>query len=253
MKLEQLASLLKKDAAELANTLSLQITDEVPEGVISKEFESSLKLARIEGISEGKRQGEGKAKKEALLHVESVLKNKFEVDGSTFDEIVENLTGKVGKVEYLKDDTVIKQRDAWKLKHDELQKLYETKIKEFEMIETKSKVKSKLDPYLEKFEFMTDRVKQEAVNSFIHGNKFVIENEDIFLEAEGKLFNNFEQVAEKHLQEWGKPKGSSTKIPIPSGTGATNYGSTEAELFKALRNAKTPEEAAAIQKELEKL
>lgn len=253
MNLEQLASMLEKDAAELEVTLKLQKTDEVPAEVIQKEVKSSLKLAAITGISEGKKQAEGRAKKETLTEVERALKSKFEVDGNNFDELLEALSGKVGKVEYKADEKVIKERDIFKAKYEAERLKNEETLKKFEKIETHGKVKSKLEPILGKFEFATDRVKEIAINSFLESSEFLISGNEIFLVQDGKPVTSFDQFAEKHMSEFGKAKQEGKVIPKINGLpGNTSYGNNPKELIESLRKATTAEEKAAIQELLKK-
>jgi hypothetical protein len=254
MKLEQLASLLKKDAADLEGSLSLQKTDEVPFEQISREIEAALKQQHISGLSEGKKQGEGKAKREILTDLESKIKGKFDVSGN-LDEMIEALSEKVSKPIPGADEKIIKERDAWKAKFDEVQNQLTQKVKEFERVELVSTVKGKLKPILEKYSFVTPKVEQVALENYINGNEFIISGDDVFIVQDGKPVVAFETTAEKHFAEFGTPKDQRKTFPgaATQKPGGTSYGTTQKELFTALRAAKTPEEAATIQQQIASL
>jgi hypothetical protein len=254
MKLEQLASLLKKDAADLEGSLSLQKTDDVPFEQISREIEAALKQQHISGLSEGKKQGEGKAKREILTDLESKIKGKFDVSGN-LDEMIEALSEKVSKPIPGADEKVIKERDAWKAKFDEVQNQLTQKVREFERVELVSTVKGKLKPVLEKFSFISTKAEQRALDDFINGNVFTISGEDVFIEKDGKPLFQFDQIAEQHFADFGTPKDQKKTFPgaAPQKPGGTSYGTTQKELFTALRAAKTPEEAATIQQQIASL
>jgi len=84
----------------------------------------------------------------------------------------------------------------------------------------------------------------------VDSNEYLNSGEHIFPTQDGKPIGDFDQFAEKHFSEFGKPKQAVKVIPGGTGTGSTSYGTTAAELFKQLRTAKTPEEKAIIQEKL---
>lgn len=254
MKLEQLASLLKKDASELSSTLNLEISADVPDEKLTTILTEHIKLIEVSSLSEGKKQGEGKAKREVLSQAEKLLKEKFEVDGNNFDEIVEALTGKVGKVEIKADEKVIKERDAWKAKAEQAIAEKENLKKSFERIEVLSEVKQKLNPIIGKFEFPTEKVKEIAFEQFTKDKEFLISEGSIFIMQDGKPVGTFETLAENHFKDFGKPIQSGSGAPPNRQSGSsTSFGTTTKELMQSLRQAKTPEERSTILQQLKAL
>lgn len=256
MKLERLASLLKKDASELVSSLNLpDVSADVPDEKLETILIDHIKLVEVQALSEGKKQGEGRAKRETLSNAEKLLKEKFEVDGSTFEEIVEGLTKKVGKVEYKTDEKIIKERDAWKQKVVELTAEKEQLQKQFERNGIIAEVKQKLTPIVSKFQFPTERVKEIAFEQFVADKEFLISEGSIFVMQEGKPVGTFETVAELHFKDFGVPVDKTQKVPPHRTTTQSqhSYGETVSELMVSLRTAKTPDEQNAIMDKLKAL
>ena len=253
MKLEQLALLLKKDAKELAGSLNVQEGEEVSPDKTEKLLTEQLKIAELQGISEGKKQAEGRAKREVLQSVEKVLKERFEITGDGFDEMVEQLSLKVNaKPIEVKDDKVLKERDAWKQKAEKEAAEKEVLKKQFEKIEKLSEVKQKLTPLLGRYEFPTEKVKQIAIDQFTEANDFLITDGQIFILQDGKPIGTFDTIAEKHFRDFGKVIEKGVP-PARDGKPDVSYGETQKELMESLRKAKTPEEKNTIMQRLKVL
>lgn len=251
MKMEQLASLLGKDATELAGTLNLQVDSDVSEEILTKELTNFTKELSITKFNEGKKQGEGMAKRLVMTDAEKVLKDTFGVDGKDFNELVENV--KSLKTESGKpDDKIISERDKWKQTALEKEKEIDKLKNDFEVVRTTEKIKSQIGPRLEKFEFATNRVKELALNEFISNRKFKIDGSDIFIESSDNTFKTLsDNLIEDHFKEFGTVKPVGGKGTPPRGNqGGTNYGSTHSELLKAIEKATTPEELATIKTQL---
>jgi len=253
MKLEQLALLLKKDAAELAGSLNLQVTDEVPDEKLERLLTETIKVVELTSLSEGKRQAEGRAKKEVLTQTEKLLKERFDVDGANLEEIIESLSQKVGKVEYKTDEKVLKERDAWKQKAEKEAQEKEQLKKQFERVEVLSTVKQKLSPIMGKFEFPTERVKQIAFEQFTNNREFLISDDAIFVIQDGKPVGSFDSFAEAHFKDFGKLIDKQGVPPSRDHKSATSYGTNQKELMDALRRAKTMDEKNTILNQLKAL
>lgn len=255
MKLELLADILKKDAAELVSTLNLQNgQDEVSDDIVKSEIDKFTKELEINSKVLGKKEAEGMARRLVMSDVEKRLKSSFEIDGKDFDEIINSLSTKIETISKSgsKDDELKKQVDTWKSTVKELQGKLDLKDKEFEGIRTKDVVKSKIMPILAKFEFATEKVQEIAINQFLSENQFTVEGEDIFLEKGGKFYSNPLEMAETHFKDFGKLKESKPGAP-QTRSGATSYGGNLKELYAKIGTAKTPEERQAILVQIEAL
>ena len=247
MKLEQLASLLGKDATELQGSLNLENQADVPDEILTRELTNFTKELSITKFNEGKKQGEGMAKRLVMTEAEKTLKDTFGVDGNSFNELVENLKGL--KSESKADEKLLKERDQWKAtalsKDTEIQNLKT----QFETIQVTEKIKTQIVPKLDKFDFATSKVREVAVNDFIQNRKFKIEGSDIFIERNDAFFTLSDSEIENHFKEYGTIKQSSGKGTPPRNTG-TSYGTSKADLFKEIDKATTPEEVARLREEL---
>ncbi len=247
MKLEQLASLLGKDATELQGSLNLESQADVPDEILTRELTNFTKELSITKFNEGKKQGEGMAKRLVMTEAEKALKDTFGVDGSNFNELVENLKGL--KSESKADEKLLKERDQWKAtalsKDTEIQNLKT----QFETIQVTEKIKTQIVPKLDKFDFATSKVREVAVNDFIQNRKFKIEGSDIFIERNDAFFTLSDNEIENHFKEYGTLKQSKGNGTPPRNTG-TRYGTSKADLFKEIDKATTPEEVARLREEL---
>ena len=250
MKLEQLASLLGKDATELQGSLNLESQADVPDEILTRELTNFTKELSITKFNEGKKQGEGMAKRLVMTEAEKTLKDTFGVDGNSFNELVENLKGL--KSESKADEKLLKERDQWKAtalsKDTEIQNLKT----QFETIQVTEKIKTQIVPKLDKFDFATSKVREVAVNDFIQNRKFKIEGSDIFIERNDAFFTLSDNEIENHFKEYGTIKQSNGKGTPPRNTG-TSYGTSKADLFKEIDKATTPEEVARLRQELASL
>ena len=201
MKLEQLASLLGKDATELQGSLNLENQADVPDEILTRELTNFTKELSITKFNEGKKQGEGMAKRLVMTEAEKTLKDTFGVDGNSFNELVENLKGL--KSESKADEKLLKERDQWKAtalsKDTEIQNLKT----QFETIQVTEKIKTQIVPKLDKFDFATSKVREVAVNDFIQNRKFKIEGSDIFIERNDAFFTLSDSEIENHFKEYG--------------------------------------------------
>jgi len=247
MKLEQLASLLGKDATELQGSLNLENQADVPDEILTRELTNFTKELSITKFNEGKKQGEGMAKRLVMTEAEKTLKDTFGVDGNSFNELVENLKGL--KSESKADEKLLKERDQWKAtalsKDTEIQNLKT----QFETIQVTEKIKTQIVPKLDKFDFATSKVREVAVNDFIQNRKFKIEGSDIFIERNDAFFTLSDNEIENHFKEYGTIKQSKGNGTPPRNTG-TSYGTSKADLFKEIDKATTPEEVARLREEL---
>ena len=247
MKLEQLASLLGKDATELQGALNLESQADVPDEILTRELTNFTKELSVTKFNEGKKQGEGMAKRLVMTEAEKTLKDTFGIDGSNFNEIVENLKGL--KSENKADEKLLKERDQWKAtalsKDTEIQNLKT----QFETIQVTEKIKSQIVPKLDKFDFATSKVRDVAVNDFIQSRKFKIEGVDIFIEKNDAFFTLSDSEIETHFKEYGTLKQVKGNGTPPRNTG-TSYGSSKADIFKEIEKATTPEDIARLREEL---
>ena len=252
MKLEQLGTLLKKDPKELVSTLNLtEGQDEVSDDIAVKEISNFLKEIEISKISEGKKQGEGMAKRTILSDVEKKIKDKFGIDGTNFDELIDNLSTKV--TSQPTDEKFKKEIDLWKAKHDDVFTKYNGLLTNVQKIETKSKVTSKLSAVIDKIEFPTSKVKDIAINDFIDSYSFEEAESGLYAKKGDKVIIDIENLALTHLKEYGKEKQVQPVKPGVTFAGGFQNGiKTKEELFADLDKAKTPEERAEVVENLKK-
>lgn len=253
MKLEQMASLLKKDATELASTLNLADGQvDVPDEVAVKEINNFIRETEISKLNEGKKQGEGMAKRTILSDAEKKIKEKFGVDGTNFDELIDSLSNKLSSQPT--DEKYKKEIDLLKAKNEDLSNKYNGLMTNITKIETKSKVTSKLTNVFEKIEFPTGKVKEIAVEDFINQYQFEEAESGLYAKKGDKVIIDIETLALNHFKEYGKEKQSQSQKPnvmFPNGT----YTGTKTmeDLFAEIPKAKTPEERAQILDEIKKL
>lgn len=253
MKLEFLASVLKKDAAELESTLNLSNQDEVPEDKLKSIFENHFNDVRITALSEGKRQGEGKAKKEVLNEAEKQLKGQFDLGGATFAEMITELDTKLkSKTKVETDDKALTELKLWKQKYAEKETEMVNMQNQFRLIQTKEQIKSKFADVFGMFEFASPKVEQIAFDELVDGKKWTITETDAYFEQGDKLVTNPTKFIEEHLSLFGKPKGKAINQNRPQANG-TSYGNDLETLQKAFNSAKTIEEKQEIISKMEQL
>lgn len=252
MKVEQLATLLKKDATELQGTLNLEGQAEVPDDILTRELTNFHSELKVNYIAEGKKQGEGMAKRLVMTEAERTLKDTFGIDGKDFNEIVENLKGL--KSEGKTDEKMKADLDKWKqtalAKDTEIQTLKN----QFETIQVTEKIKGQILPKLDKFEFATSKVREVAISEFLNNKKFKVEGSDIFIERNDAFFTLSETEIDNHFKEFGTVKQNNSKgTPPRQTTGGTSYGSSKADILKAIDKAKTAEEITDLRTQLNAL
>ena len=254
MKLEQLASLLGKDATELQGSLNLENQADVPDEILTRELTNFTKELSITKFNEGKKQGEGMAKRLVMTEAEKTLKDTFGVDGNSFNELVENLkvlkSSEGGKV----DEKIKADAEKWKqtalAKETEIQTLKS----QFETIQTTEKIRGQILPKLDKFEFATAKVREVAINEFLSTKKFKVDGSDIFLERHDNTFVVLsDNEIESHFKEFGTIKQGKPPGTPPRQPSGTSYGSSKAEIYKAIDKATTAEEITALREQLNAL
>ena len=253
MKLEQLASLLKKDATELVSTLNLQDgQQEVDDEIAVKEIDNFVRELSITKLNEGKKQGEGMAKRTVLSDAEKKIKEKFSIDGNGFDELIESLSTKISSQP--SDEKWKKEIEILKAKHDDQKNKYEALLTNVSKIETKSKVNSRLEKVFDKIEFPTSKVRDIALNDFIDTYQFEDSESGLYAKKGDKVIVDVELLALNHFKEYGKEKAVQSAKPNVTFPNSSFTGSkTIEELYKEIDLAKTPEERANVLDEIKKL
>ena len=253
MKLEQLASLLKRDATELVSALNLQEgQQEVDDEIAVKEINNFVKEIEISKLSEGKKQGEGMAKRTILSDAEKKIKEKFNVEGSTFDDLIESLSTKVNSQPT--DEKYKKEIDLLKAKNEDLATKYNGLLTNVSKIETKSKLMTILKPVFDKIEFATAKVEEMAINDFVGSYEFPDSESGLYAKKNDKVFVDLESLALTHFKEYGKEKQVQQAKPnVIFPNNSYTGGKTMDELFDQINKSKTPEERAQILDEIKKL
>lgn len=253
MKVEQLAILLKKDATELVSTLNLtEDQTEVDDQVAVKEIENFVKEISITKFSEGKKQAEGMAKRVVLTDVEKKIKDKFGVEGSNLDELIENASSKVVPQD---DSKFRKEIDLWKAKTADFESKYNGIIQEHNHRVMTEKVVNHLSPIFEKFEFSTPKVKDIAVKEFVSKYQFEDSESGVYAKDGDKIIVDVSNLAVNHFKEYGKEKVVEVKGKpnVVQSFGTGSGVKTIEELMAEIPKAKTSEERAAILQEIQKL
>jgi len=254
MKLEFLSGLLEKPITELESTLNLSSSDEVQDDVLKKVFSDHFKEIRISSLSEGKKQGEGMAKRTVLLEAEKTLKDTFEIEGSNFGELVENL--KTKKFEAKgggNDEKIIKENAVLKTKYADLENQFTTLKTIMETERSQAGIKDKLLPHLEKFE-IAPKAKESALRDFFSIGKLSISDDTIVLDTENGIKIINDKYIEDYLSGYGTPKQKANGKPnTRENQSSTSYGSDLPTLMESYRNAKTMEEKAEIKSKIEAL
>lgn len=249
MKLEQLALVLETDAAELANTLKMAVTDEVQDEILMKEIKSKIKEVGITNLREGKTQGEGMAKRTIYSDVERKIKETFGASGEGLDSILEDAKkkfetkpkGEFDRTEFDKQIEIHKEKA--RVKEEEANAL-KTKL---ERIELKDSVLSGISEHIKNFDFASQKVKDLAINEFVNSNKFIFSEGELFLDIAGKPSAQIEKHVNDHFGQFGKPIKEDPKKPF-TGTrqDQTRLSNKLPELYKSLNEAKTAEERTNI-------
>jgi hypothetical protein len=253
MKLEQMATLLKKDATELVRALNLtEGQEEVSDDIAVKEINNFIREIEISKLSEGKKQGEGMAKRTILSDAEKKIKEKFNVEGASFDDLIESLSSKVNSQPT--DDKFKKEIDLWKAKHDDLTNKYNGLLTNVTKIDTKAKVTSKLSTVFDKIDFPSGKVKEIAINDFVEQYQFEEAESGLYAKQGERVIIDIENLALTHFREYGKVKEVQSAKPNVTFPNTSYTGSkTMEELFAEIPKAKTAEERVLILEEIKKL
>jgi hypothetical protein len=251
MKLESLASLLGKDAEELKGTLNLaEVTAEVSDETILTYVGNHIKELRQNAKRDGKKEGEGMAKRLVMSEVEKTIKDSFSVEGKDFSEMLENL--KNLKSDSKPDEKLLKQLDVWKTTATEKDTIISQLKGEIETVKIKERISSTILPELETFEFATPKVKQVAIDEFFNSNKFNIEGNDVFLERDNKMYVLNKDVIVNHFKDFGTIKTIKPNTTTPRPT-STSSGESIKEIMSEIATAKTPEEIQRLRQKLKDL
>lgn len=250
MKLELLASELGKDATELSSTFKLEegVTEVSPE-IIARELPNIIGIIKKSSISEGKKQGEGMARRLVSTEIENLFSKELGINGK-INEMVETLKTKLANPVDGGNEEFKKREIAYKTQISDLEKTILTNKEKFSKIETQSKVKSKLMPLISGFDFATDKVKEVAINSYLNNKKFSISENDIFIDVNGVLNADFDKDVDKHFSEFAKKKKVENPKPGAAKPDGTTYSTDLAELTKLHSNATTTDEKNAILKQM---
>lgn len=249
MKLETLASVLKKDATELATALNVADGEtEVSDDLAKKELDLFYNQLAIEKLSEGKKQEEGKAKRIVTTDLERKLKETFGVDGANFDEII----GNIAKPAAVDDSKTKKDLDVYKAKATELETKYNDLLTKQEKSEMSNKVLGTLGSVIDTFTFATPKVKEIAISNFVNSYNFEDSENGIYAKVDDRIIIDINGLATKHFKDYGsektpekKPKLDAAGDPI----GAKNIK----DLLASIPSAKTAEERAEILAEIKRL
>lgn len=259
MKLELLAGLLGKTAEDLRGSLNLandlqEVEDEMAVNKV-REFINLEKLnAKQNGISEGKKQSDGRFVREKMEEVEKKLKD-IGIEGANFDEQINFIAAnkKADTSEVNKD--LQKKYEILRVKFEEAEKEKNNLVDKFHKIGLEKGLQKKLSGMIDKFQFATEHVKTKAIEDFINSNKFLENDGEVFLlDNEGKPTAKFDEVAQSHFGQWGELKQAGQGAP-PARVGQNmgSFGNTPEELYSSLRKATTPEETASILEKIGKL
>lgn len=246
MKLEHLASLLEKDATELVSTLNLQEgSQEVEDETAVKAISGFIKDYGLGKLSEGKKQGEGMAKRLVSSEIEKRIKA-LGFEGESMDDLISSIEASKKNAP---DESKFKtQIELWKNKATTLEADLQKEREFVTQFKTRSKVEQAIMPLLSNFEFATDKVKSLAIDEFVRAHKFQDVDGMLIVEVDGKPTAAIDKIAEKHLSEFGKLK-QTNQAPKPHfpGPGKGNVGAdTLKELYEMHRKATTPQEKAQI-------
>jgi hypothetical protein len=245
MKLEFLSGLLEKPTTELEATYNVSDPENVQDDVLKKVFTDHIKEIRISALSEGKKQGEGMAKRTVLSQAEKTLKDAFEVDGSNFDEILENL--KVKKFDSKGgDEKVIKENAVLKTKYADLESQFTTLKTSIETEKAQYGIKEKLLPHFEKFE-IAPKAKESALKDFFSIGKLSISDDTIVMDTDTGIKIINDKYIEDYLSGYGTPKQAKTVTSNNRDKASeTSYGNDLTSLWDSFHKAKTLEEKKII-------
>ncbi|MFO0202795.1 MAG: hypothetical protein ACK528_06650, partial [Alphaproteobacteria bacterium] len=120
------------------------------------------------------------------------------------------------------------------------------KEQEYEKQLTQKTIIDKITPLLSKYEFATDRVKQLALQEYINSNQFIVSDDELFIEIDGKPIASMDAILERHMLQFGTLKQAGSQKPKAvevSGNNAS-YGDSISELLKQLKTAPIEEREA---------
>ena len=251
MKVEQLASLLGKDATELAGALNLaEGVQEVESDIAVEKISNHIKEIAAIKLREGKQQGEGMAKRLERTEFEKKLKG-FGLTGDDLDTMLQDMET---KFKTGPDETKYKdQISAWKSKATSLEVDLQKERERIAKIEQKSKVKDALGDVLGKFDFASPKVASMAINEFVESYKFIEAEDTLMIEVDGKPSVNLAGIAERHFSDYGKLKSGGNKPPQFPNPGGSGEKKDLGALMEKHRKATTAAEKALILGEIKKI
>jgi hypothetical protein len=252
MKLELVATLLKKDAKGVREDFKIsEDQTEIPDDILIQKLDDFIKLEKTNSLLEGKKQVEGMNIRLGMEKAEKALKG-IGIDGSNFDEMIEFIKTKNSGAN--PDAELLKKNSLLALKLEQAEKDKNELLSKFGRINLETSLSKKLEPVLKQFTFATDNVKTKALKDFIASNGFLENEGDVFLlDTDKKPTNKLEEKALEHFSEWGLKNEDGVNPPPNRKPGKpANYGTTLEELYTSLRTAKTPEERATILEKISK-
>jgi hypothetical protein len=192
------------------------------------------------------------AKRTILSDAEKKIKEKFNVEGASFDDLIESLSTKVNTQP--SDDKYKKEIDLLKAKNDDLSNKYNGLLTNVTKIETKTKVTSKLSTVFDKIDFPSNKVKELAINDFVEQFQFEEAESGLYAKQGERVIIDIENLALNHFKEYGKVKEVQNAKPNVTFPNTSYTGSkTMDELFAEIPKAKNAEERAQILDEIAKL
>lgn len=247
MKLEFLAGLLEKQPTELETTYNVSDPENVQEDVLKKVLSDHIKEVKISALSEGKKQGEGMAKRTVLSNAEKALKETFDIDGSNFDELVENLKAKKFESKGGGDEKIIKENQVLKTKYQDLENQFNSLKNNIETEKSQYVIKEKLLPHLEKFE-LAPKAREAALRDIFTIGKLSVSDDTIVLDTDTGIKIINDKYIEDFLSGYGTPKQANKQQVTNSRDkqNDTSYGSDLATLYDSYHKAKTMEEKKII-------
>lgn len=255
MKLEILGSILKKEPTELASTLKIAEGSDVPDDQVSKLITAHIESERALLKASIETEQKGMQTRLAKTALEKSLKEKFAfLKGSKLDDMMDEIDAQLSSSGSSDSEklALTKQIEAFKLKAEKAEK----ELSDFTKAEAdkarKASIVARLSAQLEKYEFVSDKVKELAIDQFINSNSFIVSGTDIFLEKDSKPVVISDKDIESHFSSFGSVKDTKKKLPNTRDEGGEGKLSRQ-DLFKKLKEASTPEDIARIQEQISSL
>lgn len=261
MKIGVLASILEKDATELAKALNLaEGVDTLDSDILETTLKTQIEDLKKSVKSNAKKEAFGFAERQVKTEIEKRLKESFGVDGETLDDVFESLKSKVGKP--ADDSKLQRELEIYKGKYQNIENEFKTFKSQIEAREKESVIFSKLESVLsESFDITgKEKLKKIAFSDFAKSYSFEDIDGEIHLAdpaTKKPIFKDFGTVATEYFKDVFPAKTPNSKAPTTppqfDPAKAREIPNEMPQLLEAFIKEKDPAQKALIKQKIEAL